>query len=247
MLAVERFEEARSLVPYTHVSNFIWATSVAMKANDCEKALLYYRKAVEQGFPFDEWGDSNLKECSAWTEAYEQKLVQALAKSRQLINQRLSSTIDSLYQEDQRIRLTKVDQEEFQRVDSLNFIKLRQEIERYGFPDERLVGEESAKNAFFVILHFDEDKGNKIMEPILKEALYSGKISPENYAWIVDRRLNWGEGKEPMYYHLPTKAFFDLTAEQKIEIDKRRYEIGLKPLSEMNVHISSEGVIMVEN
>lgn len=245
--AIAAFEEARSLVSYTHTDNFIWAAFLALETNDCEKALLYYSKGVEQGFEFSKWDYSKLKECPGWTSEYEQKLFQLLSDSEQRMNQELSEKIDSVYLVDQRIRQNEVSPEEFRRIDSLNMSEIRKIIKDHGYPDERLVGWESAENAFIIMLHFDEDKGNKILGPILEDALYSGKLSPQNYAWVIDRRLSWSEErKEPFYYHLPTKAFFELTAEQKEIIDKRRYEIGLKPLSEMNVTLSPNGTIMVE-
>lgn len=245
-LALQKFEKASNLVSYTHTKNFRWASFIAIKINDCEKALAYYRKAVEQGFEFFKWDYSQFKNCPNWSRQFEQELFASINSFSQKESMQLSKLIDSLYSEDQ--KRGSIPTKEIREIDSLNILKIRDLIDKYGFPDERLVGEESAKNAFLIMLHFDEDKGNKVLEPILNDALYNGKISPENYGWIVDRRLNWSdEKKEPWYYEMPTKSFFDLTEDQKILIDKRRFEIGLKPLDEINITLGANGSIYVED
>ena len=61
-------------------------------------------------------------------------------------------------------------------------------------------------------------------------------ISPEKYAWIIDRRRYWGPEKiKPYYYQLSTEKYFDMTQNEFVELDRRRNTIGLRPLSEMNI------------
>lgn len=174
--------------------------------------------------------------------------------NRKQINVHYKKTIDSLAKEDQRVRGKKyyeaallcnsakkdssIDRKspdylsaqllmkEWIKVDSNNIEMLKYLIQLYGFPSEKRVGEWAGLNAFLILLHYDADTDNTIMKPILDSALINGDISPENYAWIADRRLLWDQGK-PAYYYQMTTGLDKLSKEEIEEINKRRYLIGL--------------------
>jgi hypothetical protein len=172
------------------------------------------------------------------------------------INKAYQQIIDSLSIEDQRIREMKYPEAlgiytkylkdstldrksdefieacrltmEWRKVDSSNIHTLLNLIKIYGFPGERLVGKESYLNAFFILLHFDRDTGNLILKPILDKALADGDIEPNGYAWIVDRRLIYGE----LYYYAIPWGVEKLSPKEIDEINKRRKAIGLRNLFE---------------
>ncbi len=132
-------------------------------------------------------------------------------------------------------------------VDSLNIQKLLSLIDEKGYPNPKNVGHIAAGNAFIIMLHFDSDIGNKKLKPIIDKAYNDGFIAPSQYAWIIDRRRNWGPEKlDPYYYQLPIHKYFDLSIEEIAEIDKRRDSIGLKPLSEVNITKTDNGGISIQ-
>lgn len=115
------------------------------------------------------------------------------------------------------------------RTDSLVISAMLQLIRSRGFPSGRRVGDESAIAAFVILLHYDKDTDNSILKPLLDAALYTGGLSPENYAWIADRRASWVRREEPYYYQLPARPGQPFPAEKLYEINRRRGSIGLPP------------------
>lgn len=49
----------------------------------------------------------------------------------------------------------------------------------------------------------------------------------------------------PYYYQMPTPDLFNLSPEQRAEINKRRHEIGLKPLEELNAIMGEDGTMTI--
>lgn len=163
--------------------------------------------------------------------------------------------IDSLSNEDQRVRgrkyrnamdvfmryyfdstLNKLDKEyirasqlvfEWRKVDSLNFYKLRDYINSYGFPFEGNVENvEVTHKAIVILLHFDYDTTAQTTFEIIDSALIKGLISPKDYALIVDRRMCFSLGKPPHFYQLPL-GISSLNEDYLKLINKRRNDIGL--------------------
>ena len=117
-------------------------------------------------------------------------------------------------------------------------------VEKFGIADERIIGKEAADNLFIILLHYDEDKANNL-GPYLLDALMSGKMKPENYAWIVDRRRVWGNKLKPYYYQL-AYGFDKLTEKEIEEINRRRYVIGCRPLSEYTIRNENDGTLFMQ-
>jgi hypothetical protein len=135
---------------------------------------------------------------------------------------------------------------EWKQTDSTNIAMLKSLIVQKGFPSERLVGSKTAGNTWVIILHYDRDNENLIMKPYLDSALSKGEIDPAFYAWIVDRRLNWGQGKPPYYYHMPM-GLETLTEDQIKEVNAKRYDIGLPGVYEGRKIIQKKHSIKVVN
>lgn len=137
----------------------------------------------------------------------------------------------------------KLKSEEWRNTDSTNINKLLDLINRNGFPSESTVGVESAGKAFIILLHFDYDKDNHILKPILDSALMDGGITPRNYAQIVDRRkINLNQN--PIYYVIPL-GYDNLTEEQKKNVDSVRVKIGLPTISKSQKIIKTKNSIRV--
>lgn len=223
------YKQSFELVDYVHIKNLKAAQKIAKKLKDKS----FYKFTTDK--------------------------INHFYKERNL-NDNYRMIIDSLSSEDQRVRgneysdaqqvyykyikdsLSNKEADEFIKaqklmtewwhVDSMNIQILLSLIAEYGFPGEKLVGEEAYKReAFIILLHFDKDKDNSILKPIIDKALLNGDIEPDDYAWIIDRRLSWGQGKEPYYYHMPF-GLDKLSEEDINKINNRRRKIGLRKLYE---------------
>lgn len=117
-------------------------------------------------------------------------------------------------------------QEAFNIQDSLNISCLLDLIDKRGFPSPRIVGDLSSNNAFIILLHFDKDSLNRVLSPIIDSALLNGELSPNDYAWICDRRSPWGRNGLPIYYKMPY-GVNSLGEKDLIIINERRKSIGL--------------------
>lgn len=139
------------------------------------------------------------------------KLIESQRKG---IDNSLKTVIDSLINEDQRVRGKKYVKarnycskcrltekcntgskrflkaqnllEDWQNTDSTNLKCILNLIRQHGFIGEELVG--SAYRGIITILtHFDSDSENEILKPILTEARKRGKILPLHAVQIMDR------------------------------------------------------------
>jgi len=111
-------------------------------------------------------------------------------------------------------------------VDSSNIYHLLNLIKVFGFPSKSLVGENSNFNAEILFIHFDSDRLNLIIQPILDSAFKNKKIIPSTYAAIIDRhRDNFGTA--PIYYEMYCKKYKLLTEEEQKKVIENRKIIGL--------------------
>nr|WP_320022205.1 DUF6624 domain-containing protein [uncultured Draconibacterium sp.] len=105
-------------------------------------------------------------------------------------------------------------------------------IDKYGWPTPSLVTEFAAAGAALIINHSTYEIRKKYF-PMLEEAFKKGEAQPLRYAKMRDRLLV-EEGKAQLY---GTQLKFEgnIRVPQPIEdpqnVDKRRAEIGLEPLS----------------
>jgi len=236
--AINNFQRAERLVSFVPPDHFIKARNIAIESKDCDLAKLYYQKAVNQGYEFEQFR-INSEICPALND---------LTFVAPQYDTEYRNAILEMIEADQAVRTgTGSDPLPIQMVDSVNITRLLSLIERKGFPNPKIVGHSAAGRAFIIMLHFDSDIGNKKLKPIMDQAYEDGLMAPSQYAWIIDRRRNWGPEKlDPYYYQLPTEKYFEMTEEQTALIDKRRDSIGLKPLSEMNITRTENGGISIQ-
>ena len=119
--------------------------------------------------------------------------------------------------------------EEWWAVDEKNIEELKALIKQKGFPSVERVGERTYQSAIVILAHYDMDRNNTILRPILKKALEAKELHPRDFAWIEDRRCI-NEGKAPYYYFMPF-GIEQLSEEEKAIINQRRKSIGLANLS----------------
>jgi uncharacterized protein DUF6624 len=123
------------------------------------------------------------------------------------------------------------------KIDAANTSRVKTLIKRYGWPGPELVGQDGTDAVFLLVQHADPVFQNEIL-PLVKNAYRSRIISGQSYAMFMDRVLVQ-DGK-PQIYGTAAKGFDQWKGtepvfepiEDEANVDKRRAEVGLMPLSE---------------
>jgi len=124
-----------------------------------------------------------------------------------------------------------------QAIDTANTERMGAIVKRYGWPGPELIGGDGSEAAFLLVQHADH-AFQKEMLPLVEKAYRSGGLSGQSYALLLDR-VRVGEGK-PQVYGTQAKRFEEWEGqepalapiEDEANVDKRRAEVGLPPLSE---------------
>jgi len=122
-------------------------------------------------------------------------------------------------------------------IDSANTKLMKGIIRQYGWPSQKLVGHDGTEAAFLLVQHGDLVLQKEAM-PSVKKAYEAGELSGQDYALLLDRVLVT-EGK-PQVYGTQAKRFDQWNGrepvfepiEDEANVDKRRAEVGLFPMSE---------------
>jgi hypothetical protein len=142
-------------------------------------------------------------------------------------------------QEDQRVRKNKKNYDKQMRmIDSVNQIKLKVIIDRYGYPHEKLIGEyyidSTDVNLTTIFLHTDEDFRINYLLPKILIAVKLGKAYPELYSVSLDRYLE-SKTEKQLYgsYNLSRDRLY--TAVTNLDkLDSIRKSIGLPSTTYMS-------------
>lgn len=124
-----------------------------------------------------------------------------------------------------------------QAMDADNAARMRAIVRQHGWPAPSLVGRDGTEAALLLVQHADHSF-QKEMLPLVEKAYKRGEVPGQTYALLLDRVLV-GEGK-PQVYGTQAKPFKDWEGQEPLlqpiedeaNVDKRRAEIGLPPLSE---------------
>ncbi len=132
-------------------------------------------------------------------------------------------------------QINKVTEARMASVDADNTVRMKEVFKKYGWPGPKLVGRDGADAAFMLVQHSPELSFQKAMLPLVRAAYQAGELSAWNYALLLDRVLV-REGKPQVYgmhvnHWSDKEPVFD-PIEDEANVDKRRAEIGLSPLSE---------------
>jgi hypothetical protein len=122
-------------------------------------------------------------------------------------------------------------------IDASNTNRMRAIVDTYGWPSPKLVGHDGVQAAFLLVQHAEHDF-QKEMLPLVLKAFKDGAIPGQSYALLLDRVLV-GDGK-PQVYGTQAKPIEEWQGqepslqpiEDEANVDKRRTEVGLPPLSE---------------
>ena len=124
-----------------------------------------------------------------------------------------------------------------QAIDDANAERMRAIVGQYGWPGPELVGRDGTQAAFLLVQHADLPL-QKEMLPLVEKAYKKGELPGQSYALLLDRVLV-GEGK-PQVYGTQAKRIEEWKGREPVlapiedegNVDKRRAEVGLMPLSE---------------
>jgi len=165
-------------------------------------------------------------------------------------NKPLQRELDSIYDTDQggRQQLDPVEQKygkdskeikqlwaEINRNDSINLIKVKQVLDKYGWLGPDVVGSKGSVTLFLVIQHADAKDRDKYL-PLMREAVKKGNAQGSQLALMEDRSA-LEHGKKQIYGSQigrdeKTGKYYLDPIEDEPNVDKRRASVGLNPLED---------------
>jgi len=171
-------------------------------------------------------------------------------KAEANLNKPLVATLDSIHVEDQKYRqqidgiqkkygwkskemkdLGKIINEK----DSINLIKIKAILDKYGWLGADVIGEQGNQTLFLVIQHSNQATQEKYL-PMMREAVKKGKAQGGSLALLEDR-VALRQGKQQIYGSQirrdpETQVYYVGPLEDPDNVDKRRAKVGLEPLAE---------------
>jgi hypothetical protein len=240
----------RGYVPDRYNSAQCWA-----KAKVADSAFIQLFKIINRGsYTNDKQLASDKKLKSLHSDKRWNELLTLIKtnkeKAEAKLNKTLIATLDTIMREDQDYRL-KIDRVEkiygshsskvtllwktIQEKDSINLIKVKAILDKYGWLGPDVVGQEGASAIFLVIQHSDKQTQVQYV-PMMREAVKNGKASPSSLALLEDR-LALRQGKKQIYgsqigFDPKTDVGYIFPLEDPDNVDKRRKEVGLGLLSD---------------
>ena len=117
----------------------------------------------------------------------------------------------------------------------INEKKIRTILDNYGWPTKEMIGEQGNWTICNVIQHSDNEIRIKYL-PMMRQAVKDKKLEPRFLVRAEDR-IATERGDLQIYggqmkYYPETKSFNVWPVYDPVNIDKRRAEIGLEPISE---------------
>ncbi len=166
----------------------------------------------------------------------------------------LVAFLDTIYQEDQKYRkqIDKIEKkygwesdemkahwEIINKKDSINLVKIKKVLDEKGWLGADIIGEQGNSTLFLVIQHSDLKTQLKYL-PMMRKAVEKGNASANSLALLEDR-VALRQGKRQIYgsqigREQETGEYFVSPLIDPENVDKRRAEVGLGPLSDYINH-----------
>jgi hypothetical protein len=119
-------------------------------------------------------------------------------------------------------------------TDRANTARMKEIIDRFGWPGKKLVGGQAARAAWVLVQHADYDHPfQKRCLGLLERAAKDGDADPGDFALLTDRVLV-ADGQKQRYgtqYELVAGKITPRPIEGEGHVDQRRREVGLEPLA----------------
>lgn len=127
-------------------------------------------------------------------------------------------------------------------TDCVNTARLKEIVERYGWPTISMVGEQGSEAAWLLVQHADHDLEFQLRCLALMKA--SGDVNPLNVAYLTDRTLV-AQGKPQIYgtqFYRPNGEgkHIPQPIKDSDKVDDRRAELGMSSLKEYAAVINRE-------
>jgi hypothetical protein len=120
-------------------------------------------------------------------------------------------------------------------IDRKNTARMKEIVEKRGWPGRALVGEDGAHAAWLLVQHADKDREfQKHCLQLLEKAVKAGDASGADLAYLTDRVLV-AESKKQRYgtqFRLTDGKLEPYPIEDEANVDRRRKGVGLSTLAE---------------
>jgi len=120
-------------------------------------------------------------------------------------------------------------------VDARNRARMKEIVDRYGWPGKSLVGKDGSDAAWLLVQHADPDPAfQKRCLGLLALAVKKKDATPQHLAYLTDR-VRVGEKAKQVYgtqFRTVNGKLEPQPIEDEANVDKRRKEVGLPPLAE---------------
>lgn len=170
-------------------------------------------------------------------------------KAEANLDKPLVAQLDSIYLDDQALRMQIQETEEktgpesieskqlwmqIERKDSINLIKVKAILDKYGWLGPDVVGNQGSSTLFLVIQHANL-KTQEAYLPMMRDAVKKGKAAGSNLALLEDR-IEIGNGRKQIY-----GSQIEMDKDNKYyvsplldpdNVDKRRAAVGLEPMAD---------------
>jgi hypothetical protein len=127
-------------------------------------------------------------------------------------------------------------------IDARNRARMKEIVDRYGWPGKSLVGADGSNAAWLLVQHADPDHPfQKRCLGLLAEAVKKGDASPQHLAYLTDR-VRVAEKAKQVYgtqFHEVDGKQQPFPIEDEANVDKRRKEVGLQTLAEYRKSIEA--------
>jgi hypothetical protein len=119
-------------------------------------------------------------------------------------------------------------------VDQKNRARLKQVVDKHGWPGKSVVGKDGAHAAWLLVQHADGDLAFQKRCLSLMQAATKGDVEPQDIAYLTDRILVAQRKKQRYGTQLQQRGgrFTPQPIEDEGNVDKRRAKVGLPPLAE---------------
>jgi hypothetical protein len=171
-------------------------------------------------------------------------------KAEENLDKSLVAILDTIYKEDQgvRIQISEVekkygrDSEEMKahwkiinEKDAINLIKIQKILDERGWLGQEIIGQQGNSTLFLVIQHSPLQIQQKYL-PMMRDAVNNKNARPSSLALLEDR-VALGIGKKQIYgsqigRNQKTGEYYVLPIEDPENVDKRRAEVGLGTIQE---------------
>lgn len=131
--------------------------------------------------------------------------------------------------------------EKIKSIDDKNTNRLKEIVEKYGWPGYSLVGKEGANAAWLILQHSGGLEFQKYCLKFIKDAMDKGEVSKSNYAYLIDRILI-REEKKQLYgtqFQIKGNKMVPFPIEDEDNVNERRNLMELSSLEEYSKQMNN--------